>query len=923
MTQGIDLKFNSRPEFGIEVPKVLVDLAWNISKDPSPLMAVEPDSVKQRKREDEGGFSTQLQGSERIDASMVASGQDELRAVLTHQIELEIALRKRVASVIEARIAWAEQLKKALIKGNCPGQGKQVTPDPVEAKRQAIESFRALHAPLDLDPHTSHPRGSSLLASEPTTPCPSSTPSKYLYLVPQSSDHTLLLLSCPHPSCPTPHPSATLQGLLNHARIAHGPSYAYASHDDFLRSPGASTLIDAIQDPEKYARIVNEGVQVRVGGVRGLRELFEGAVESAGLGLSADTGELARLLGRKGRKGEIRAFGQGDIVDIESVDEPTGTERKRYGVLAPRRRRREAQTESAGEELNRETTASLAPEKAHAEAPTVQHAPNASRFHIKKRVVLSDWSRSLRKSSIQEGGPTHRWMIRLTAPSYSDHITTFLSAVRVQCASVPAVFEDTITCSSPPFAISRLSKQPFLARVILVFADANTKDIVITHWIDLDPVRSGSTTLGAEQIFDVELNKNAQLLPADTSADNVSNSILWSQDRGESDRSSDTQEPTSEVIVKSEPPAEISLSTEEIVDEKVPVDQDPEPIHDRLIPILSKLRARLPLTMEDAARVGHTPQVPYMLFDSREELLDAVHGRRKATEICYTRAMLRMLKADYTAYDADLEPILVDSLTVARLYAHLLAENIFPRPKLHVACVKVEENTPVPDEQVQSTSEAARYCGACGLDISRHPPTSRTLGPSKFACIASGSSQRPICDIGLWTTLRPLRENVQRVNLAPGAITTSGVRASLRGASQLVDCASPQITLAFHALTQFWGLRTFEYAAKRHNTNHHPEAKLPLEILGVDESHVDRTLAPHALLTLIAHIFVKRVTKEALRARSEMLGELSRVPGKSVLTSTHVSRALMDGRNNDGWLPLMAVARIGAIHSDSIIATGV
>ncbi|KAG8716455.1 hypothetical protein FRC11_008604 [Ceratobasidium sp. 423] len=805
-----------------------------------------------------------------------------------------------------------------------PGQGKQVTPNSTQARRQAIESFRALHAPLDLDPHTSHPRGSSLLASEPTTPYPSSTPSKYLYLIPQSSDYTLLLLSCPHPSCPTPHPSATLQGLLNHARIAHGPSYTYASHDDFLRSPGAATLVDAIQDPEKYTRVVNEGVQVKVGGVRGLRELFEGAVEGAGLGLSADTGELARLLGRKVRKGEIRAFGQDDIVDIESVDESARAGKwKKYGVWIPRRRRRQAQTESGGEELDRELAVAPVPEKAHTEPPVVQPAPNASRFHIKKRVVLSDWSRSLRKGSIQEGGPTHRWMIRLAAPSYSDHITTFLSAIRVQCASVPPVFEDTITCSSPPFAISRLSKRPFLARVTLVFADENTKDIVITHWVDLDPARSGSTALGAEQIFDVELNRHTQLLPADTSMDNVPNSVLWSQDRGESDRTSDTQEPTSEVTVKSEPAAETSLSTEEIVDEKVPADENPEPVHDRLIPILSKLRARLPLTMEDAARIGHAPEVPYMLFGSHEELLDAVHGRRKATEMCYARAMLRMLKTEYTAYDADLEPNLAESLTTARLYAHLLAENAFPRPKLHVACVKVEETAPVPDEQAQSTSEAAQYCGACGLDISRHPPTSWTLGPSKFACIASGSSRRPTCDIGLWTTLRPLCENVRRVNLAPGAITTLGIRASLRGASQLVDCAPPQITLAFHALTRFWKLRTFEYAARRHNTNHHLEAKLPLEFLGVDESHVDRTLAPHALLTLIAQIFIKRVTKEALRARSEMLGELSRAPGKSILTPTHVSRALTDGRNSDGWIPLMAVARIGAIHSDSISVAGV
>ncbi|EUC62094.1 hypothetical protein RSOL_413050 [Rhizoctonia solani AG-3 Rhs1AP] len=869
-------------------------------------------------RNHEAGGPTQVQSSDTVIA-VRAGREDELRAILTHQIELDIALRKRVAGVIEARIAWAEQVKNALVKG----QGKQATPDPVQAKRQALESFRALHTPLDLDPHTSHPRGSLLLASEPSVSYPPSSTFKYLYLIPESSNHTLLLISCPHPSCPTPHPSATLQGLLNHARIVHGQSYAYASHDEFLRSPGTSTLIDAVQDPERYARILNEGVQVKLGGVRGLRELFEGAVESAGLGLSTDTGELARLLGRKARKGEIRAFGQDEVVDIESVDESIGAEKwKKYGVWAPRRGRRKVQIENDGEELAQESIATPVPETAHAEVLAIQHAPGASRFHIKKRVVISDSSRSLRRGSVQADGPTHQWMIRLTAPSYSDHITTFLSAVRVQCASVPPVFEDTITCSSPPFAISRLSKQPFLARVTLVFADENTKDVVITHWVDLDPARSGSTTLGAEQIFDVELNKNAQLLPADTSTDNVPNSVLWSHDRGESDGTSNAQEPTSDVIVKSEPPAEISLDTGDLIGEKVPGEY-PEPIHDKLIPILSKLRARLPLTMEDAARVGYAPQVPYMLFDSRRELLDAVHGRRKAIEMRYTRAMIDMLKTEYTTYDADLEPDLVETLTTTRLYAHLLAEQTFPRPKIPVASVKVEDTTPVPDEQVQFTSEGAQYCAVCGLDISRHPPTSRTLGPSKFACIASRSYQRPTCDVGLWTTLRPSREHVQRVNLTPGAITTLGTRAPLRGASQLVDCASPRMTLAFYAFTHFWKLKTFEYAARRHNTNSQIEVKLPLESLGIDASHVDRTLAPHALLALIAEIFIKRLTKEASRARSEMLGELARVPGKSILTSTHVSRALMDGRNSEGWLPLIAIARIGALHSDNMNAIGI
>jgi hypothetical protein len=93
----------------------------------------------------------------------------------------------------------------------------------------------------------------------------------------------------------------------------------------------------------------------------------------------------------------------------------------------------------------------------------------------------------------------------------------------------------------------------------------------------LDPLRSGSATLGIEQIFDVELNKNAQLLPADT-GNKISSSVLWSQDRGESDRVIETaQEPTDEIVVKSEPPEDIYSSTEATEDEKLLIDEEPEP----------------------------------------------------------------------------------------------------------------------------------------------------------------------------------------------------------------------------------------------------------------------------------------------------------------------------------------------------------
>lgn len=287
----------------------------------------------------------------------------------------------------------------------------------------------------------------------------------------------------------------------------------------------------------------------------------------------------------------------------------------------------------------------------------------------------------------------------------------------------------------------------------------------------------------------------------------------------------------------------------------------------------------------------------------------------------YTRSMLAILKTEYSSYDADLDQKLVESLSVLQLYAYLVTEKVFPRPELRLLEIKREENNEVevPILLPEAPSGPARYCGSCGLDVLRHPSTPQLLDPCGFVCVDLRSSQRPICDIGLWTTLRPARDSIQYVNALHGAITTQGTRAPLRGTSQLIERAAPQLTLAFHVLTTSWALKTFDYSARRRNpaivpgSSRPSETKFPLELLGVDASHVDRTLAPHALLALVAEVFIKRLARDALRARAEMVEEL---PGPSVLTATHVSRALMSGRGPEGWMPLMATARIGVVHTD-------
>ncbi|QRV86538.1 malate dehydrogenase [Ceratobasidium sp. AG-Ba] len=869
---------------------------------------------------------------------MTLEDREELRSLLTHQIELEIALRRRVAKVLEARIQWAEQLKSSLSKG----AGSQSLADPTSFKQRALDEFRAIHGPLDLDSHTTHPRGSFTLSPlsdtpEPTPPSSSST-SKQLYLIPPAPEPTpfppLLLLNCPYPSCPTPHPSTTLQGLLNHARIAHGPSYAFNSHDDFIHSPGATTPLDARLEPERYARVRSEGVQVSLGGVRGLSALFENGV-GVGLGLSKETPALAKLLGREVRKGTIRAVGQDEQVDVESIEDEGSQRWKKYGLWAPKRRQKGVNLEEAAADVGENEPIPSLP-LSRAETQPTEPVPSSSRFYVKKRVVVSDWSQSLRRSQIQPNGPTHRWMIRIAAPSYSDHITTFLSAVHVSCATVPLLFEGTLTCTGPPFIVSRLGSVPFLARVTLVFADERTKDVSITQWVDLDPMRLGRPVLGAEQIFDVELDRNAQSRPINVSTDIIPNSVLWAEDHGapggevQGEQSGLLLFTTESVSGTAKTEDEIGhmRNTQEETTSGCEITANEDIVkhpHERLIPILARLRSKLPLTLEDS-QGGDQSKLAYMCFSTREELLESPHGRRKAVEWQYARTMHKMLTTDYTLYDADLDPELVECLSVAHIHAHLTLENVFPRPDPRVPIVNAEKEVEDSPQALVANNDPPpfSYCGVCGLNVSTHPPTAYLLDIPGFVCSLSKSSSRPICDIGLWTSLRPVRSAIERVNPIHGLITTLGSREPLRGASHLVECAPPQMTLSLHALTAFWRLKTFGYSAKRRNvaadvdSSSVSKTPFPLELLGIDASHVDRTLAPHALLALVAEIFIKRLVREAVRGRFEMLGELARHPGPAVLTTTHISRALMDGRGTEGWLPLMAVARIGMLHTDTL-----
>lgn len=176
-------------------------------------------------------------------------------------------------------------------------------------------------------------------------------------------------------------------------------------------------MLEVEKEPGRYAKVRETGLRAGASGVRGLRGLFEAALGvgggsedrerkkegGLGLGLSVETPALAGLLGREMRKGEIRAVGQDEIVDIEGIEEEegeAGKEKSRgYGIWAPKRRGKKVVMDMIEGEVgdSGHLGASPAVEDRIAPALSLEGAQGSSRFHVKKRVTISDWSQSLRR----------------------------------------------------------------------------------------------------------------------------------------------------------------------------------------------------------------------------------------------------------------------------------------------------------------------------------------------------------------------------------------------------------------------------------------------------------------------------------------------------------------------------------------------
>jgi hypothetical protein len=382
------------------------------------------------------------------------------RQLVLDELNLEICVRERLQETLEARIAWATCLHSSLgavaEKGTFIFQSNETTPlhphPPLESGENvkvdiaggnpfqlaAADALNVAETPLlpivsrgprfltrptpnvtpppfatsSTNPYSRPYARHTRLRRSPST---IHTPPKFLYFRDTTTDAIARLLC---PDC-SREDFPRVQSLLNHCRIQHGREFS--SHDDCIQ--GCAVHVPA--DEETW--VIENGSELRHGGLPSLRRLFEIAVGSAGtpleiaptndtlmtnidqedsyvserdipqvstslptpssthlsrtLGHHADSPSLAPFLGRATRRRGIAVHDKNTPVDIVSGDQ-VDLRRRWYKPFIHRSRARPA--------LDVEATETPMPQ--HRDTPNVTPVAQGTRFHIVARVTISDRS---------------------------------------------------------------------------------------------------------------------------------------------------------------------------------------------------------------------------------------------------------------------------------------------------------------------------------------------------------------------------------------------------------------------------------------------------------------------------------------------------------------------------------------------------
>ncbi|KAF8633222.1 hypothetical protein AX15_001457 [Amanita polypyramis BW_CC] len=781
-------------------------------------------------------------------------------------IDLHIRIRHRIAAVLADRLDWALLLKHQLH----PYTTHPAFPPSFKAA--AHDAISSIESPsnvlLDYPPPV--PPRSHL---PPARPNPRQKPSgnpppSFLYIRSSTlgikKDHDeFYLLKCPQCSRTS---FTTLQGLLNHARIAH--RLGWGTHEECVRACAVSvSYMDT-----------TAGAEVGLGPagiLPGLRSIFQMAVGVQSnpstaqspdgtssqltklLGLHEDTPTLAPFLGKSPVRRGIKVYDEDDIVDVVSLEHQNTTGHWRLplyprNAASQRVHRCEAEVVSDGRK-------NVKPRLILDQPPTSLNTAR-SRFHFVTRIIVTDRSYWIpphyRKGPYQHH--SHKWMISIHSPSYAHDLTTILKYLKVtpvhDMGSATFAFSSP---KSPPYVVVGTASSPFLANIELLFngigaTEAPISDIqrvVVKHWVELDPLKQSIPVIGEEQTIDIELDKRTLTGPGCSSSIPIGSKVLWD--------------------IQSLEWSKANVGSETVEDHST----------SGCTQILNRLVSLFPMTRE--SRTGRLVDVSYKLVQTRAQLQSLNVGRRKAIEWKRAKALR----------DAYLEEVLGHNMydrfpipSVGDTYAWLTENGHFLRSTA---------NTDVksPTEGVIDNPENNQHCPICGLASDAHstsvPPLRTDPGEGWTETRRKCSSPEKMqCSIGARSL--PM-VNIKDIITTPTISSVSGASITKIEIRELLQASNPDVVQAIQIIVRTPRIPRFR-------TVDGPS-------IG-GRSLTERELAPYALLSLVMQLFARALVKGGVEISKRNIVFASRGDGKKkrqngdagcpkLLTPVHIIKGIM------------------------------
>ncbi|KAH0585296.1 hypothetical protein J132_10052 [Termitomyces sp. J132] len=859
---------------------------------------------------------------------------EECFGEIVSEVDLEIAIRRRVAETIESRISWALLLQDSLKKGSSGSTTsfKEVALDvasTIEAPLNVIFEREITHNVQSVPAHTARP-----FRPLPRHKPPRNPNGKFLYIrssdlhPPYDDNHVqTYLLRCPE--C-LRQSFTSLQGLLNHARISHGKEWG--THDECVR---ACAVVDPDLDVEMGTE-VGSGPNGILPGIRSLFKMAVGVhqandlmagrdVETAvagsraenhsqssnltkTLGLHEDTPALAPFLGKEAVRRSIKVWvNEDDLIDVEGLDDdgkcPNGVQTSSVAeivssdLLRPwkmhftHRNDFEPETEEGTTQksttninpdlaISRETSLFNATEAdkpeatdSRAEGPQNSLMETAgSRFYFQARISIMD--RSLwvppEKREMSSSGRTYKWMISVDAPSYSHHITTILKRLSVSSFFSPD--EAPLTTTQPPFVVVGNANEPFLAKIELQFSGAPNSEGELTDQI-----------VYLEHWVELDLSKSSVPVVGDEQMVDID------LDRGT----------VFLPLQKGYPPIGLKAQWSQTSSE---VKQDNNQVVSRQdhLDILKNLVRKFPMTSKEAKPSRLQPQVPYRLV-SISQFESFIPGRRKAIEWSRVRAI-------HSAYIQQIQgkPSQTQGLaplTTADVYRWLSEEGHFIRPP-GATKLKIEH----PDIQPESNFNDV-WCITCGQRIEAHL-TSSAVTPSdsvrpeleKRSEYTAPETPLP-CNIALKVLKMPMVNVFSRLS-EDQSITRPeyGPNICMKDfhAVHSVAACDPKLILVVYDIVSALKLPTFT-SGNSENLYHK---------FGKSRATIESHLAPHATLAIAVRCFVQSLVNRGIdlvKRQQPSRGLLQKgqdiseemIP-RCVLTPSHILSGVLAQRDASG-----------------------